>query len=1613
MSIGDSFFVTETVSPNNATLPCVTWSSNKPSVAEVNPDSGFVTALSAGTAKIRATAIDGSGKYAECSITVNPHIYVNNVDVTRASLTMYKGNTHQLSAIVTPANADNKTIRWYSDNTKIATVDAISGLVTAKSAGRVAIYARAQDGSGVSDYCCLTVKQNTTQPEETNEETKVKESTVADPVDVYSGAHTISNTIITLYGGQGLKLTVYYDSTKLSEGVLGTGWYHNYEKHLENLNNVIKVYNSPSSYLSYAGNEDNTVFTCTAPNKNGYVLNGDNSQQYPYILNCNAECTEYYTSDGYLAKVVNHQGFETLFTYSEALITITDTVSARKIYLEKDTTGKVTRVYDDASRQAILTYTGNLLTSIRDLNENSLTFTYNEDGQILTGTDSKQTCYFTNTYDEYGRVATQKDGISGSRVTTFSYDGNRRITTDRNGQQSIRVFDDNGLLISFTDANGNTKTYSYDDRFNIIKETDANGNSITKTYNNFNKPTVIVDKNGNQTNITYDSNGNITKITYPAVEGVVPEETFVYNARNQMTHHTDLRGTVTVYGYDTSAMPLTKKVGSRNAIQYTYLNGLLKTEIDAKGNRVEYGHNTIGQTISMTDANNNVTSYQYDACGNLLQTTDANGKSFINTYDCNHQKTSVTDANGNKTEYSYNGNMKNNLITLPDNNTISYEFDGEDRIGLVIDQAGNVTGNQYDSAGRIVVKHLPDSSRIYYQYDKTSNVISELHSNGASTVRTYDANGNVLSVTDNDGNITRYQYNAMGKKVREVNAVAGATIYKYSKAGDLLSETDALGNKKSYTYDAYGNILTFTDAKGNVTSYTYDANNNMLSVRDPLGNTTTYTYNSLNQLVSVTDAENHTVTYGYDALGRRTTVTDAKNNIFTTVYDGNGNVVKTLDAKGNTVTQTSYNCLNLPEIVTDATGKTITYTYNSIGKVYTATDSMNNRQEYSYNSRGQNTSVRDANNNDSTALYDTLGNIIQLTGPIGSTINYTYDQMGKLLTESTSTEATISYGYNELNLKEQLTNARGQVRKYYYDAAGRITGYVGEEDSVIYTYDANGNVLTVTDSNGTVTREYDALNRVIVCTDTFGNTIRYGYDRVGNLKQICYPDDTMVHYLYDANNNLIALVDWAGRQTNYTYDENNRLIGVTKPDGCVTTTVYDNKQRITSTVERTATGAIITGFEYVYDTLGRISEEKHLADNTKLCYTYDDLNRVTKRQIFNLSTNAFISEENYTYDAAGNITDAPDSCFQYGINNRLLVFNGSIVFYDDDGNIISHADTQFEYDSANRLIKAGNHKYTYNAEDVRIRNLCDDADTTYTYNTNCRLSQLLTKTTNGTTTKYVYGHGLIGEDKCGVFKTYHFDYRGSTVAITDINGNITDTFKYDTYGNMTEHTGNSFVIFGYNGRDGVVTDKNGLIYMRARYYSPAMRRFINADILHGEISDSTSLNRYAYVNGNPVSYVDPFGLSKERGETTSFWELFKNSDGSYSLYDNLRSNLDSIFHEQILSLSLEKWSFDLKEGDLSLGAISLTLLNGGWEFDNLDLSLLDLGTVELSLGYSDEKFALNAMASIWSPSITVKLFGEDITISFEVGSIGANANFGNGAPKKFGISYGFGVNISW
>ncbi|MDM5281759.1 RHS repeat-associated core domain-containing protein [Paenibacillus silvae] len=118
-------------------------------------------------------------------------------------------------------------------------------------------------------------------------------------------------------------------------------------------------------------------------------------------------------------------------------------------------------------------------------------------------------------------------------------------------------------------------------------------------------------------------------------------------------------------------------------------------------------------------------------------------------------------------------------------------------------------------------------------------------------------------------------------------------------------------------------------------------------------------------------------------------------------------------------------------------------------------------------------------------------------------------------------------------------------------------------------------------------------------------------------------------------------------------------------------------------------------------------------------------------------------------------------------------------------------------------------------------------------------------------------------------------------------GRVTDRYTYGLYGELEQHEGVTSQPFAYNGRDGVMTDTNGLYYMRARYYDPKLKRFLNRDVIRGEIQDGQTFNRYAYVNGNPVSYIDPLGLMKcETGGTGNVADAY----GGYYQRKQQRTN---------------------------------------------------------------------------------------------------------------------------
>lgn len=144
-----------TVEPQNATNNTVTWSSSNPEFATV--DNGVVTAVSAGEAIITVTTEDGA-KTATCKVTVTPKtVPVSSIQVQGAA-SIYVGDTAKLTATITPDGASNKAVTWDSQNKDIATVDQ-QGNVKALKAGTATITATAQDGSGISGSCVVTVQQ--------------------------------------------------------------------------------------------------------------------------------------------------------------------------------------------------------------------------------------------------------------------------------------------------------------------------------------------------------------------------------------------------------------------------------------------------------------------------------------------------------------------------------------------------------------------------------------------------------------------------------------------------------------------------------------------------------------------------------------------------------------------------------------------------------------------------------------------------------------------------------------------------------------------------------------------------------------------------------------------------------------------------------------------------------------------------------------------------------------------------------------------------------------------------------------------------------------------------------------------------------------------------------------------------------------------------------------------------------------------------------------------------------------------------------------------------------------------------------------------------------------
>ena len=164
LAVGDTKTLTKTISPANATISNVEWTSDDPNVVAVSAN-GRIRGIAVGTTTITVTTDDGAKK-ATCTVTVSGEVSkvsVTGVSLDKPAVELTEGDTTTLTATVTPDNATNTDVTWSSTNPSVATVDA-EGNVTAVAAGTTTITVTTVDEE-MTATCAVTVTAKTTEIE--------------------------------------------------------------------------------------------------------------------------------------------------------------------------------------------------------------------------------------------------------------------------------------------------------------------------------------------------------------------------------------------------------------------------------------------------------------------------------------------------------------------------------------------------------------------------------------------------------------------------------------------------------------------------------------------------------------------------------------------------------------------------------------------------------------------------------------------------------------------------------------------------------------------------------------------------------------------------------------------------------------------------------------------------------------------------------------------------------------------------------------------------------------------------------------------------------------------------------------------------------------------------------------------------------------------------------------------------------------------------------------------------------------------------------------------------------------------------------------------------------
>lgn len=573
-------------------------------------------------------------------------------------------------------------------------------------------------------------------------------------------------------------------------------------------------------------------------------------------------------------------------------------------------------------------------------------------------------------------------------------------------------------------------------------------------------------------------------------------------------------------------------------------------------------------------------------------------------------------------------------------------------------------------------------------------------------------------------------------------------------------------------------------------------------------------------------------------------------------YDGMGRTISIVNAD-DTIVSYDYSTA-WQTLVTDTRGYKTRYFYDAFGRMEKVQDLDASHQVYAT----------------TEYIYDALGNLVQVEDNDSNTTTITYDMLSRRTAMTDPDMGSWMYAYdNNGNLTSQ-TDAKSQTITSTYDAMNRITGKIYPQGSgmtdATYTYDstAGGNygkgLLTNTsDAVGTIAYTYDSRGRLIEEKETIDSVnyvTQYTYDNAGRGLTITYPTGEVVTQEYTESGAFYSLSGSVAGDivTSAFYNHLGMMTKINLGNGLVTTYGYyglGGQYDTTGgyygqlweikTADQTG-NPVLQDVKYTWDAAGNLVQRENVLASETESFTYDFLDRLTE------ASGAYSTS--YAYDEIGNVTSMNNNSYTYGSQPHAVTSVGATSYtYDANGNMTVRSSQTITWNAANQVtsITTGGNTTTFVYDANGARGKKTEGGETILY-----VNQFYEKnlTTGVVTTSYYLGASLIATRE-GTELTYiHKDSLGSTSLVTDDDGDFVSGIKYYPYG--ATRAGSVPLDKQFTGQE---LDSTGLYYYGARYYDPAIGRFISADLIIPDPNNPQSFNRYSYCINNPLKYTDPSG----------------------------------------------------------------------------------------------------------------------------------------------------------